>query len=413
MASVREVVVAPLPWVQYGGTIRKSSVHLPRSALETSSLLMHSFDRCGMDLQNSLLSVVVPCYNEEEVIRETHRRLLQVLSQAGMPRFEVIYVDDGSRDTTPLILRELQHLDHHVRVVLLSRNFGHQLAVTAGMEEARGDAVVLIDADLQDPPEVIATMLERWAEGYHVAYGQRAERAGETAFKVQTAKLFYRLLNRLTETEIPLDTGDFRLMDRRVIDAIGAMPERDRFIRAMVSWVGFRQIAVPYQRSPRFAGESKYPLKKMIKFAFDGITSFSRAPLTVAAYLGTTSAALAMLGIVYAIGMRLFTNEWVTGWTLLFIAVLFMGGVQLICLWLIGEYVGRIFGESKRRPLYLVQDRFGFEESRPLRFPAHAPVSITGDADRDIPLRVAREIPSEALPHDLAASSANTSAHPA
>lgn len=366
-----------------------------------------------MDLQQSLLSIVVPCYNEEEVIRETHRRLTQVLSQPGLPKFEVIYVDDGSRDQTPLILRELQYADPHVRVVLLSRNFGHQLAVSAGMEDARGDAVVLIDADLQDPPEVIPIMLQRWAEGYHVAYGQRAERAGETAFKVGTAKLFYRLLNRLTDTEIPLDTGDFRLMDRRVIDAIGSMPERDRFIRAMVSWVGFRQIAVPYQRSPRLAGESKYPLKKMVRFAFDGITSFSRAPLTVAAYLGTTSAALALIGILYAIGMRLFTNHWVAGWTLLFIAVLFMGGVQMMCLWLIGEYVGRIFGEVKRRPLYLVQDRLGFQESRQLNFASSAERNRVGDVERDVPLRISREATPETAPFDMAASAPNTSAHPA
>ncbi len=347
-----------------------------------------------MNSPQSLLSVVVPCYNEEEVLGETHRRLTEVLSQPGLPRYELIYVDDGSRDTTPLLLRALQQMDDHVRVVLLSRNFGHQLAVSAGMDEARGDAVVLIDADLQDPPEVILEMLDRWKEGYHVAYGTRVERAGETAFKVGTAKLFYRLLNRLTETEIPLDTGDFRLMDRKVIDAIASMPERDRFVRAMVSWVGFRQIAVPYQRSPRFAGESKYPLKKMIRFAFDGITSFSQAPLTVAAYLGTTAAALALVGILYAVTMRLFTNEWVTGWTLLFIAVLFMGGVQLICLWLIGEYVGRIFGEVKRRPLYVVQERLGREQDHPesaLRTVPQQSARSSRDRDGRVSAREVRE----------------------
>ncbi|MGI8548864.1 MAG: glycosyltransferase family 2 protein [Gemmatimonadaceae bacterium] len=367
-----------------------------------------------MDPEKILLSVVIPCYNEEEVLGETHRRLTQVLTQPGMPRFELIYVDDGSRDTTPLLLRALQQVDNRVRVVLLSRNFGHQLAVSAGMEDARGDAVVLIDADLQDPPEVIVTMLERWAEGYHVAYGQRVDRAGETAFKVGTAKLFYRLLNRLTETEIPLDTGDFRLMDRKVIDAIASMPERDRFVRAMVSWVGFRQIAVPYQRSPRFAGESKYPLKKMIRFAFDGITSFSRAPLTMAAYLGTTAAAMALIGILYAVGMRLFTNEWVTGWTLLFISVLFMGGVQLICLWLIGEYVGRIFGEVKRRPLFVVQERLGGEESRPATLPLSFPQPFLrgpGADEREVPRREVREIDAGVIPRAASATaSSNASA---
>jgi dolichol-phosphate mannosyltransferase len=232
------------------------------------------------------------------------------------------------------------------------------------VEHAGGDAVVIIDADLQDPPEVIVEMVAKWREGYHVAYGVRIDRPGETAFKLWTAKAFYRLIDRVSDTRIPLDTGDFRLMDRRVVDALASMPERDRFVRGLVSWVGFRQVAVPYQRAPRLAGESKYPLYKMLRFALDGITSFSVAPLKLATWLGFTVSALALLGIVYALVLRLFTSIWVTGWTALFIVVLFMGGVQLISLGIIGEYIGRIYGEVKRRPLYIVGERLGFEARR-------------------------------------------------
>lgn len=312
-----------------------------------------------------LLSIIVPCYNEQEVIQETHRRLQEVLA-ASLPDLpgEIIYVDDGSRDHTGAILRELQASDDRVRVVSLARNFGHQTAVTAGVEHAAGSAVVLIDADLQDPPEVIATMVARWREGYQVAYGTRIDRGGESAFKVWTAKAFYRLINRLSETPIPLDTGDFRLMDRVVVDALIAMPERDRFLRGMVSWVGFRQIAVPYQRAPRLAGKSKYPLFKMLRFAFDGVTSFSIVPLRLATWAGITASGVAMLGILYAFIVRLFTRNWVQGWAALFIAVLFIGGIQLLCLGIIGEYVGRIYGESKRRPLYLVAGWLGFPDDR-------------------------------------------------
>lgn len=307
-----------------------------------------------------LLSVIVPCYNEEEVLEETHRRLTAVLTQLEELTYELIYVDDGSRDQTLFLLRQLQAADPHVRVVSFSRNFGHQIAVTAGVEHASGGAVVLIDADLQDPPEVILEMVARWREGYHVAYGVRTDRPGETAFKLATAKAFYRLINRMSETLIPLDTGDFRLMDRKVVEALRAMPERDRFVRGMVSWVGFRQIAVPYQRAPRLAGESKYPLFKMLRFALDGIASFSVVPLKLATLMGFAVSALAVVGILYALVLRLFTSTWVTGWTALFIVVLFMGGVQLISLGVMGEYIGRIYGESKRRPLYLVQERLGF-----------------------------------------------------
>jgi glycosyltransferase involved in cell wall biosynthesis len=314
-------------------------------------------------VSDPLVSVVVPCYNEDEGIRETHRRLTAMLSALPGYGYEIVYVDDGSRDRTPVVLRDLQAYDHRVRVVHLSRNFGHQFAVSAGLAHAAGDAVVIMDADLQDPPEVVPAMLDRWREGYEVVYGVRADRAGETRFKLWTARLFYRLIRRMSDTDIPLDTGDFRLLDRRVVDAVVAMPERDRFLRGMVSWVGYRQIGVPYHRAPRFAGSTKYPLAKMARFALDGLLSFSIKPLRLSTYLGFFSAGLALVVILYALAVRLFTRDWVTGWTALIIAILFFGGAQLISLGIIGEYVGRLYGEAKRRPLFLVRERLGFDHS--------------------------------------------------
>jgi len=307
-----------------------------------------------------VLSIVVPCYNEEAVIGEFHRRVLAALEGVESD-LEIIYTDDGSRDQTATILRELQQKDDRVRVVSLSRNFGHQLAVTAGLEHARGDAVVIIDADLQDPPEVIGEMIERWRDGYQVVYGLRVRRAGETTFKRWSAKLFYRLLNRLSEIEIPPDVGDFRLLDRQVVDVLLAMPERDRFLRGMISWVGFKQVAVIYDREPRRAGESKYPLVKMLGFALDSVISFSFAPLRLAIWVGFGAIAAAFAGIVYALIIRLYTTEWVRGWASIFTAILFLGGIQLITLGIVGEYVGRIYAEVKMRPLYVVRERLGFE----------------------------------------------------
>jgi len=307
-----------------------------------------------------LLSAVIPCANEQEVLCETNRRLLAALEPMGLD-FEIVYVDDGSTDSTPDLLRDLQSHDRRVRVVRLSRNFGQQVAITAGLEHASGDALVIIDADLQDPPGVIADFVRKWREGYDVAYGVRTEREAERAFKVWTAKAFYRFINRLSDTSIPLDAGDFRLMDRRVVEALLAMPERDRFVRGMVSWLGFSQVAVPYCRAPRLAGSTKFPLFKMLRFAMDGIVSFSIVPLRLATWLGLASSGLAALGIVYALLSRFFARDWVKGWTSVEIAVWFIGGVQLVCLGIIGEYIGRIYGESKHRPLYVVREKMGFD----------------------------------------------------
>lgn len=307
------------------------------------------------------LSVVVPCMNEEEVLCETNRRLVSLLEQTGM-KFEIVYIDDGSTDSTPELLAELHAHDDRIRVVRFSRNFGHQMAITAGLEHASGDAVVIIDADLQDPPEVILSFVEKWLDGYDVVYGVRAEREGETAFKLWTAKLFYRCLNRLSDTAIPMDTGDFRLMDRRVVDALLAMPERDRYVRGMVSWLGFSQTAVAYRRAARLAGVTKYPLFKMLRFAMDGIVSFSVSPLRLATWMGFGASSLAIAAIFVALLENFFgIPGLVKGWTSTFVAVLFLGGIQLICLGIIGEYIGRIYGESKRRPLYVVRARMGFE----------------------------------------------------
>jgi dolichol-phosphate mannosyltransferase len=310
--------------------------------------------------RRQLISVVVPCFNEEAVIRQTHGRLVGVLEKAGLP-FEIIYVNDGSRDRTLAILRSLVESDNRVRVLSFSRNFGHQLAVTAGIDYAAGDAVVLIDADLQDPPELVPKMIELWQEGNHVVYGVRESRSGESQFKLLTAQAFYRLINQISDVPIPLDTGDFRLMDRRAVDVLKKMPERDRFVRGMVSWVGFKQCPLPYPRAERAAGESKYPLRKMMLFAMDGLVSFSIVPLRISMVVGFVTAGIAVLGILYALFLRLFTENWEPGWTLLFISIFFLAGMTLCCLGIVGEYVGRIYREIKRRPLYVMDERLGFE----------------------------------------------------
>lgn len=309
---------------------------------------------------NKILSVVVPCFNEEEVISETFKRLNVFCQELRGLDVEIIFIDDGSKDKTRELLKKYAAEDDRIKVICFARNFGHQIAVTAGIDAAVGDAVVLIDADLQDPPEVIHQMVDKWKDGYDVVYGTRTERPGESAFKLATARGFYRLLNKLSDVPIPLDTGDFRLMSRAVVDTLRAMPERDRFVRGMVSWVGFKQTALPYKRAERFAGQSKYPLRKMLRFATDGILSFSTKPLQMSVGVGMISAVIALMGIAYALFLRVFTSTWVEGWTALMIAVLFIGGVQLVCIGILGEYIGRIYNEIKNRPLYVVQEYVGF-----------------------------------------------------
>ncbi len=330
------------------------------------------------DQKQKLLSVIIPCYNEEEVIGETIKRLKTFCAELKDLDVELIFVDDGSRDRTREFLKKFAAEDSRIRIIGFARNFGHQIAITAGIDAAGGDAVALIDADLQDPPEVMHRMVEKWREGFDVVYGTRTERPGESAFKLMTARGFYRILNKLSDVPIPLDTGDFRLMSRQVVDTLRAMPERDRFVRGMVSWVGFKQTALPYKRGERFAGESKYPLRKMLRFATDGILSFSTKPLQMSAALGMSSAALALLGICYALLLRIFTNIWVEGWTALMIAVLFVGGVQLISVGILGEYVGRIYNEIKQRPLYVVQEYFGFDGAGPAM--SRSPVMVRKEA---------------------------------
>ncbi len=314
-----------------------------------------------------LLSVVVPCFDEEAVLPETHRRLVAALERVPAAGFEIIYVDDGSRDATLDLLRGLQAADARVRVVGLARNFGQGMALTAGMTAAAGDAVVIIDADLQDPPEVIADMLERWRHGVDVAYGVRADRAGETAFKLWTSKAFYRILARLADSSIPLDAGYFRLMDRAVVDAFRAMPERYRYVSGMVGWTGFRQEAVPFHRAARAAGETKFTVKMLVGLAADAILSFSLRPLRAATWLGLGAAGLAVAGAVSALAARVFGGAWVSGTVGLALAVLLLGGAQLMAVGILGEYLGRVYGEVQRRPLYVVRERLGFpaaEDSR-------------------------------------------------
>lgn len=298
-------------------------------------------------------SIIAPIFNEAETIPEFYRRMCAVMDGMGEP-WELIMVNDGSTDASDSLINELAEKDHRVRPVVFARNFGHQIAVTAGMDYSRGDAVIVIDSDLQDPPEVIPELIEKWREGYEVVYAVRAEREGESKFKLWTASLFYRLIYRITDVKIPLDTGDFRLMDRKVVNVMNQMREHDRFLRGMSAWVGFKQIGVPYVRAARYAGTSKYPLQKMVKLAMNAITGFSFFPLQLATYIGFISAGLSIILIPVVILIRVLTRFELSGQATTLVAVLFLGGVQLISLGILGEYLGRVYDEVRGRPLYIV-----------------------------------------------------------
>jgi len=304
-------------------------------------------------------SVVIPAYNEEEVIEESWRRLKKVMDSTGEP-YELIFVNDGSRDGTADKLRRLVSVDGNVKMISFSRNFGHQTAITAGMDAASGQAVIVIDADLQDPPEVMLGMIEKWKAGYQVVYGKRLKRKGETFFKKFTAKVFYRTLNALTDVEIPVDTGDFRLIDRKVLDVLKSMPERNRYVRGLISWIGFRQTAEEYVREERFAGETKYPLRKMLKLAADGLTSFSYKPLRLATFLGSTVSMFSVLYFLYIIIRNIVAEPNLSPLYTVGGIIILLNGVTLLMLGIIGEYISRICDEAKGRPQYVIAEKEGF-----------------------------------------------------
>jgi dolichol-phosphate mannosyltransferase len=300
-------------------------------------------------------TIIVPVYNEEAVIAACHERLTQVMS-AVQGTYELLFVNDGSHDKSILILKEIASSDKHVQVVDFSRNFGHQIAISAGFASARGKAIVVIDADLQDPPEVIPDMIAKWKEGYEVVYGKRAKREGESAFKKATSKLYYRLLSSITDVTIPVDVGDFRLIDRKVCDALNQLKEKHRYVRGLISWLGFKQTEVTFTRAPRFAGSTKYPLKKMISFAMDGIISFSSKPLKLATVPGVVMSLCGFIYFLVIIFQKIFLHTTVVGWASTMCAILFLNGYTLIVLGIIGEYLGRLFDEAKGRPLYVIRD---------------------------------------------------------
>lgn len=300
------------------------------------------------------ISVVVPIFNEQEVIEALHSRLVQVLAPA-FEVFEVLFVNDGSRDRSAGMLDAICKADPRFKAIHFSRNFGHQAAVTAGMHAARGRTVVVIDADLQDPPELILQMIEQWAEGYDVVYAQKKRRMGVGPVKRAAYYVYYRLLARLTEVEVPPDTGDFCLMDRQIVDLLNAMPERNRYIRGLRAWLGFSQTAILFERPARYAGVTKYPFRKMMGLAVDGILSLSKAPLKIAMFLGFFASAVSfLLGLVFVVEKLAGTGQLARGWASTIVVVLFLGGVQLICLGVIGEFIGRIYDEVKQRPLYVI-----------------------------------------------------------
>lgn len=310
---------------------------------------------------DKLISIIVPMYFEEEVAQECYNRLTKVMQESQL-NYELIFVNDGSTDKTLPILKEIALKDEHAKVISFSRNFGHQNAVTAGIFAATGDALVIIDADLQDPPELIPDLVAKWQEGYEVVYAKRKQRKGETWFKLLTAKCFYKFLHSMSEVEIPKDTGDFRLIDRKVAEVFKNMPERNRFIRGMMSWIGFKQYAFEYERQERFAGSTKYPLKKMLKFASDGIIAFSSKPLKMISYLGCITIFISIILLIYSLIIRIIGVNAQPGWTSIIVAISLFSGVQLLSLGIIGQYIARIYDESKNRPLYIVDEKINFQE---------------------------------------------------
>lgn len=309
------------------------------------------------------VSLVIPMYYEEEMAQECYKRVVNNLKKLQEYEYEIIFVNDGSKDKTLAILEEIAKIDKQVKIISFSRNFGHQCAVTAGLKYVTGDAIVIMDADLQDPPELIPDMLKLWEEGNEVIYGKRRTRKGESKFKLLTAKLFYNTLNALSDVEIPKDTGDFRLVDRKVVEVINELPEHNKFLRGLFSWVGFEQKELEYERKERVEGKTKYPLKKMIKLGLDGIISFSSKPLKIVGGLGFLAIMLSCIILVYAIASFIFKwNNLTAGWTSLMVTVTFFSGTILISLWMIGEYIARIYDEIKGRPQYIIKQKINIEE---------------------------------------------------
>ena len=304
------------------------------------------------------LSIIIPMYYEEKVVNECYKRLKEMVEKLKGYDYELIFVNDGSKDNTLNLLEEIAKNNNKVKIISFSRNFGHQAAVTAGLKYVTGDAIAIIDADLQDPPEEIPEMLKLWEQGYEVIYGKRKSRKGESAFKLLTAKMFYNTLDALSDVEIPKDTGDFRLVDRKVVNIINEMPEHNKFLRGLFSWVGYKQIPFEYERQERFAGKTKYPLKKMLKLASDGIISFSTKPLKLVGYVGIFSILLSLIILIYSLVSFAFNlNNLTAGWTSIMVTVTFFAGVQLLSIWIISEYIGRIYDESKNRPQYIIDKK--------------------------------------------------------
>lgn len=310
----------------------------------------------------SKVTLVIPMYYEEKVAEECYKRVKENLVKLENYEYEIIFVNDGSKDRTLEILEKIAEEDINVKVISFSRNFGHQAAVTAGLQYVTGDAIVIMDADLQDPPELIPDMLKLWEQGNEVIYGKRKSRDGESIFKLFTAKMFYKTLNALSDVEIPRDTGDFRLVDRKVVETINALPEHNKFLRGLFSWVGYKQKAFEYERKERFAGETKYPLKKMLKLASDGIISFSTKPLKLVGALGMISIIISIVLLAYAFVSYIFNlNNISAGWTSIMVVVTFFSGIQLLSIWIIAEYVGRIYDETKQRPQYIVDRKINID----------------------------------------------------